>query len=226
MDATEVTVGAYLHCVERGECKPHEPLPRTVLLAELDPLCRTQWATPALPVVCVRQLMAMGYCRFAGARLPTEQEWEYAFRSGGQTAYPWGDDPPDVRRANVCGRECAATLPENDERQRDAYAGTDGYASAAPVGSFPSGANAFGVLDLAGNVSEWTSSPYHPYGAPSGVDAGESWSIDGRPLRVVRGSNWADARGERQRAHYRTPVERWEAQSNIGFRCVTEPLGG
>jgi serine/threonine-protein kinase len=111
---------------------------------------------PEHPVVYVSAPLAEAYCAWAGLRLPSEAEWEYAARGEDGGRYPWGDEP-DVERFNH----------ESDR---------DGFPYTAPVGSFPLGASPFGCLDMAGNATEWTSTPFH--------------SQDDTPRRAVRGGSW------------------------------------
>ena len=93
------------------------------------------------PVVAETWHGARAYCEWHGARLPTEAEWERAVRGTLGRAYPWGDEPPNSLRARFGFRQ-------NDY---------------LPVGSYPDGATPDGVLDMAGNVWQWTSSLYLPY---------------------------------------------------------------
>ena len=97
------------------------------------------------------------YCKWAEARLPTEDEWSYAARGPKSYTYPWGNTF-DGMRLNYCDVNCSS--PEADKNMNDGYAGT------APVGSYPTGACWCGALDMSGNVWELTS---------QGVVLGGSW---------------------------------------------------
>lgn len=93
------------------------------------------------PVTHVSWHDAVAFCRWAGVRLPSEVEWEKAARGADQRLFPWGNEPPDAQRCN--------------------YALTIG--DTTPVGSYPLGASPYGLLDMAGNVREWTSTLWGPY---------------------------------------------------------------
>ena len=128
--------------------------------------------TEQFPVTYVSWNDAQAFCAWAGVRLPSEAEWEKAARSEDGRWWPWGDGLPDGTRCHYNGQS-QGVAPASQ--------------SVLPVGSFPLGASAYGILDLAGNVWEWTNSlfrryPYQPN------DGRESVTAPGQ--RVVRGGSY------------------------------------
>jgi formylglycine-generating enzyme required for sulfatase activity len=184
IDRNEVTNAHYQTCVDAGACTPSR-------CALEDYLNDAQQ-----PVVCVNWDDAQVYCQWAGARLPTEAEWEKAARGTDERIYPWGDEAPDCDKANFSG--C------NEGTNR--------------VGTCWAGASPYGALDMAGNALEWVADRYDlnyyarsPERNPQGPEAG--------PWRVLRGGSWGDA-PNRLRAATRygdTPTDSFEYW---GFRCA------
>jgi formylglycine-generating enzyme required for sulfatase activity len=101
------------------------------------------------PVNCIDWKQASAYCEFAGGRLPTEEEWLLAAGRADGRRYPWGDAAPSAGIANLHGTD--------GDHDRPLYPEQDGWEFTAPVGSFPKDKSPFGLLDMGGNIREWTS---------------------------------------------------------------------
>lgn len=185
-------------------------------------------AIPDHPVVQVAYPDAAAYARWAGRRLPTEAEWEYAARAGADTVYPWGDE------VHPGGRLMANTWQGAFPYRND---GAAGWVGTSPVGTFP--ANGFGLVDMIGNVWEWTatrfaarhggSAPEAP-GAPEGPDAAccaPPHRADPDISQVLKGGSHlcAPEYCRRYRPAARSPQAQDTATSHIGFRCVSGPDG-
>ena len=129
LDRTEVTVGAYAACVRAGKCG--EPEPYTPERGNYRVFCN--WRHPegraAHPINCVDYEQATAFCTWAGKRLPSEEEWEYAARAGAENRkFPWGNDQPNATRLNACGDECTKNLiAQRFPGGKPMYSGNDGW---------------------------------------------------------------------------------------------------
>jgi len=182
IDATEVTAGAYAACVGAGVCK--EPgSTGTCTFGAAD--------KKNYPINCVSWDEAVTYSQWVGKRLPTEAEWEWAARGGAAARrFPWGDDMPvDQACWNGLGNRAV-------KGQRD---------GPCPVGAFPAGNSPEGLLDMAGNVQEWTSTVWK------------------EKARICRGGSWFHEDFEDLLTSRRASYSVTFRDNAIGFRCVRTP---
>ncbi len=196
LSRTPVTVAQYAECVAAGACA--EP--------GTDDFCN--WGIKGRedhPVNCVDWHQAAAYAAYAGARLPSEAEWEYAARSGGlEREHPWGNEAPD----------CSRTVMS---------AGAHGCGSGGTLAvcSKPAGDTAQGLCDMAGNVWEWLQDNYADSyaGAPSDGAAFEGEGF----VKVLRGGAFNLATPEPFRVYYRNGGGRGDRYGYIGFRLARDP---
>jgi len=209
LDKVEVTNGMYNLCVQAGGCDA----PRQIKSAS-----RERYFGNAefndFPVVYVSWQDATKYCAWAGRRLPTEAEWEYAARGGDYRTYPWGDDAPTDQLANF-------NYLFRDTTQ---------------VGAFANSLSPFGALDMAGNVWEWVSDFYGAtyYGNNENTNpSGPTQANINGPRRVIRGGSFQDGEKELRVANRgyavapdlnadpKSNAYAGETGPNIGFRCAS-----
>ena len=211
MDKVTVTNGMYDLCVKAGVCG----LPRDFKSASRP----SYFGNPEFndyPVVYVTWEDAKNYCSWAGRRLPTEAEWEYAARgSADYRTYPWGNDVPNDTLANFN------------------YAVKD----TTRVGSYPAGASPFGVLDMAGNVWQWVfdyyGEKYYEKSDEMNPTGPTEPGVNGM-RRSLRGGSWLDsvkdirlanrgfALAPNLTADKSSQSYQGDAKDNIGFRCVSD----
>jgi len=230
LDIHEVTVAEHEACSSLGECKrafrdslwPQGSMTRKAweeARAAYSPLCNAgQPGRERHPVNCVTWEQAAAFCARAGKRLPGEAEWEFAARGSDGRAYPWGDAAPDARHLNGCGQECAAWRAGAGLAEGAVlYASDDGYPGTAPIGSFPAGKTQAGLLDMVGNVFEWTADDFKPYpGAPAGTPAPAG-------MKVIRGGAFNSAQAEHAEPALRFPQDATAHVHAVGFRCAATP---
>ncbi|MBN1265039.1 MAG: SUMF1/EgtB/PvdO family nonheme iron enzyme [Anaerolineales bacterium] len=212
---TEVTNAEYEACVGTGACST--PI-YTGSATREEYFGESAYAD--YPVLGVRWYQARDYCAWVGGSLPSEGQWEKAARSHDGRRYPWEwvgsvyNGRQEIR-LNYCDAECTHPWADNSY--------SDGYADTAPVGSYPAGASPYGVLDMAGNVWEWTNDWYANAAFKDMVlenPTGPDYGLE----KVIKGGSWMDGLNDdvpvlfrSSNRAFRSPVE---AYNDLGFRCV------
>lgn len=209
IDKVEVTNAMYLLCLQAGVCSPPQAISSETR--------QSYFNNPEFndyPVANVTWDSAKQYCTWAGRRLPTEAEWEYAARGSTINTYPWGEEKPDSTRANF-------NYMVGDTQR---------------VGNFGAGASPFGILDMAGNVNEWVSDFYNSEYYASGAASNPTGPIARSAYfnRVVRGGSYADAEvdirianraavlGPNFDAELGSSAYLGDFSPRIGFRCASD----
>jgi len=202
IDKYEVTIEGYCQFLNDGNAGYWTPWYGKIKRNEdgrFEPAQR-DWAK--LPVGCANHYQARGFAEWAGKRLPTEAEWEYAAGGKEGRTYPWGDDEPGETRANYGPR----------------------FGGRKPVGSFAEGRTPDGVFDLAGNIGEWCADYYdegyyakapkpNPLKNPQGPENGT--------LRVYRvGCQCQRSTSTDLRPNSRCASSPLRSSACLGFRCV------
>jgi len=202
IDKTEVTVAGYRACVQDGGCPPPSA---TVDWKDIKPEEKTKWSPYCTwgkrkldehPINCVDWNQATTFCEWAGGRLPSEAEWEYAARGKDGRLYPWGNTWDDS----------AVPAP---------HKGRD-LPPAPVVGEHPKGASPFGVEDLVGNVWQWTDE-YVDDHTRAGIVRGGSYF-------QPQGSMWYFPQAYKLTEHgkYLLMAPSKDRAGALGFRCVVD----
>jgi formylglycine-generating enzyme len=197
IDRTEVSVGAYEKCVAKGAC-----------LRAQYPKGDPHFDRPDFPVTFVSWDDAHAYCAFVGGRLPTEAEWEFTARGETGRIFPWGN----VYNSHLANRGMGILNRDTDA--------SDGFELLAPVDAFRDGATPEGVLQMAGNVTEWVADFFSPditsFGYAPGAVVNPTGPATG-VIHVARGGSYAWGV-----VFLRTTARQpeWTFASDVGFRCA------
>ena len=198
INKTEVTVARFTECVKAGACKSGHYL--TYAESEFCNLAAPDRENH--PINCVDYFAARSFCQWAGRRLPTLPEWQFAARGESSGKYPWGEDEPDCSFSNFHdnqGRGCGKNYTR-------------------PAGAAEKNSSPPGVLDLGGNVMEWTSSMAR---LPDDDPEGKTISIEEniRTKRYHMGGSFADA-GHVQAIDFLCFDSAKTKTISLGFRCA------
>jgi formylglycine-generating enzyme required for sulfatase activity len=209
MDQLEVTNAMYGLCVREGPCLPPQDFKSS---RRNDYFLNPEFRD--YPVVYVTWGQANAYCEWAGRHLPSEAQWERAARGDDWRTFPWGEDKADGLRTNF-------NMLVGDTSR---------------VGTYPLGASPFGVLDMAGNVAEWTHDYYSAvyYNSPQAALNPTGPETSPSLRRVVRGGSLGDAEinirvpkrsavlGSNLNAVPGTSAWLGDFSPRIGFRCAAD----
>jgi len=206
IDPYEVTVAEYHDCVVTGKCPP----PKTHALnkyCNYDAPGRENY-----PVNCIDWPDAVNYCTLQGKRLPLEAEWEKAARGGSDAAYIWGAAPTCRDAVLNDGQTTGSVAGERDGCGED---------RTWAVGTRP--ANAYGLYDMFGNVSEWVQNWYQP-NALRLYAQGKLTAPSTGQRKVIRGGAWDEVQvALRSASRYaKTPRSGKSVWGSNGFRCAKD----
>ena len=212
MMLTEATVAQYRACHRQGKCtmpRGHSPVSPESR--------RLNWGAEgreAHPINGITWAQARDFCAWAGGRLPTEAEWTRGAQKRERRRFPWGDGPPAARSPKLANlADVAAAKVHPTWTIIGGY--DDGYVGTAPVATFNMGRSAAGLLDMAGNVWEWTSDRFDPEGYRRPKRAGAP------NLRAARGGGFTSIEG-RATTQSRRGFNPTMASDVLGVRCVAE----
>jgi eukaryotic-like serine/threonine-protein kinase len=209
IDKFDVTNGMYGQCVSAGGCTPPLNFSSKTVTSYFN---NSQYND--YPVVNVSWSQATAYCKWAGRRLPTEAEYEYAARGSTINTYPWGNEAPDSTRANFNYQVGDTTK----------------------VGSYSAGASPFGVLDMVGNVAQWMNDFYSGTYYSQNITLNPAGPVarSGDFNRVIRGGTFQDVAGDirlsnrasmlgpNPDAQQGTPAYTGDYSPKVGFRCAAD----
>lgn len=202
---TEVTNAQYLKCVEAGYCQ----------VGGYMSLYNPEYTERPVTYVTVDQ--AERFCSWLGGRLPTEFEWEKAARGTEGRIYPWGSEEPSLEND-------LANIPNYVDKDGEGY-------DLFPVGSFPNGASPYGLMDMAGNAWEWTSTWFSDNYYES---LAEEQEVSGTIIRNPQGPEYGNMQVMRGGSCNQTEVNSYisfmraasrsylgmSSSYYVGFRCV------